>query len=161
MQKLTVVTASATTVMTRCGVVLSEDIEKRFWAKVQVGQTSECWLWSGPCTPQGYGRYWAGKNKVYPHRLAYELLVGPIPEGLTIDHLCRNPRCVNPAHLEPVTPRENTLRGYGLAALHAAKTHCLRGHPFDEENTRVYRGGRHCRKCCALRQRARTRHARC
>ncbi len=85
---------------------------------------------------------------VYAHRAAYELYVGPIPEGLTIDHLCRNTLCVNPAHLEAVTMRENILRGTGPSAQAARKTHCLRGHPFDDGNT-LFRatGKRVCRAC--------------
>jgi hypothetical protein len=83
------------------------------------------------------------------HRVAYELLVGPIPEGLELDHLCRNTRCVNPEHLEPVTGRENLMRAVSSwAAKNAAKTHCPQGHPYDEENTKVKRdGGRACRAC--------------
>lgn len=81
------------------------------------------------------------------HRFAYEFLIGPIPEGLQLDHLCRRPHCVNPDHLEPVTPRENYLRGISPAAVNATKMECRRGHPFDEQNTYVYRGRRHCKAC--------------
>jgi hypothetical protein len=82
------------------------------------------------------------------HRYAYELLVGPIASGLVLDHLCRNPGCVNPKHLEPVTDRENTRRGISSAAENAKKTHCYRGHPFDERNTYVnLKGKRACREC--------------
>jgi hypothetical protein len=83
------------------------------------------------------------------HRYAYEISVGPIPEGLTIDHLCRVRACVNPAHLEAVTQWENTMRApETLGAINAAKTECLRGHPFSDENTYYSRDGRrHCREC--------------
>jgi hypothetical protein len=121
--------------------------EQRFWAKVQ--KTETCWLWTGSKTPNGYPVFWNGKIQEGSHRYAYELLVGPIPAGLHIDHLCRNPGCVNPAHLEPVTQRENTMRSpIAPAALNAAKTHCKRGHPFDDENTYVVmRNGRPIRSC--------------
>ena len=80
------------------------------------------------------------------HRFAYELLIGPIPDGLQIDHLCRVPLCVNVAHLEPVTNRVNTVRGKaGLRQ--RTKTHCPRGHAYDAANTRLYKGGRYCRAC--------------
>lgn len=83
-----------------------------------------CWTWTGTVTPGGYGLFGAsGKNK-YAHRFAYEHHVGPIPEGLEIDHLCGNPSCVNPDHLEPVTPRENTLRSRGVSAKLAQRTVC-------------------------------------
>ncbi|KAB2977369.1 HNH endonuclease [Streptomyces sp. SS1-1] len=85
------------------------------------------------------------------HRVAYQEIVGPIPEGLQLDHLCRVRHCVNPAHLEPVTSRENTLRGENLVAINAAKTHCKRGHLFDAANTYRWRNSRICRECRRLR----------
>ena len=89
------------------------------------------------------------------HRVAYEAAVGPIPEGLQLDHLCRNTLCTNPAHLEPVTCRENLLRGNTLQAANAAKTHCPYGHPYAGENLRVRRLksgglGRSCRECARV-----------
>jgi hypothetical protein len=117
----------------------------RFWEKVKI--TGGCWLWTAR-TRTGYGLFHWERKTVAAHRLAYEMLVAPIPEGLEIDHLCRVRRCVNPAHLEPVTCRENTLRGHTVPAANIAKTHCPQGHPYDEENTYVAkRGDRHCRKC--------------
>lgn len=118
----------------------------RFWRNVE--KTEGCWLWLGWLTEEGgYGRFRYDRGRVVAHRFAYELLVGPIPPGLELDHLCRTRRCVNPAHLEPVTHRENTLRGISPAARHAIKTHCPQAHPYDETNTRWYQGRRYCIAC--------------
>jgi hypothetical protein len=87
------------------------------------------------------------------HRVSYERYVGPIPEGAHLDHLCRNRACVNPEHLEPVSVQTNILRGVSPSAVNAAKTECLRGHPFDDENTYVCPAGkRRCRACKTARQ---------
>ena len=103
--------------------------EQRFWSRVR--KTDLCWLWLGTKTQKGYGRLIVG-YRVWPaHRYAYELLVGTVPAGLQLDHLCRNRACVNPQHLEPVTGKENTLRGFSPAAQNARKLRCKNGHPFD------------------------------
>jgi hypothetical protein len=117
-------------------------------SKIEVDE-SGCWLWTAAATPGGYARINYQKRQKYAHRLAYELLVGPIPDGLTIDHLCRVRNCINPAHLEAVTLRENLLRGNTVAAMHARKTHCPRGHPYAGPDAEVYRyrGQRVCRRC--------------
>ena len=93
-----------------------------------------CLVWTGSLL-RGYGKVSVNGKRVMVHRASYELAIGPIPEGLTLDHLCRTRPCIWPFHLEPTTNRENILRGEGLSAVNARKTHCKRGHPFDEENT--------------------------
>ena len=117
----------------------------RFWNRVL--KTAGCWEWQGNRRISGYGRLQVEGRETQAHRFAYELLIGPIPDGLDIDHLCRNRGCVNPAHMEPVTPTENTLRGVGAAAINARKTHCIRGHPFNLLNTVYRQGFRQCRTC--------------
>ena len=112
---------------------------ERFWEKVV--KTETCWLWTGAkASKYGHGKFMSQRKNTKAHRWAYEALVGPIPVGLTIDHLCRVPACVNPAHLEPVTLAEN-LRRQG-----AAQTHCKNGHPLSGDNVYTH-GGRHCRIC--------------
>ena len=125
-------------------------IEERFWAKVR--KTAGCWVWTGAKISSGYGEMSVKGKPQYAHRLAYELLVGPIPDGLVIDHLCRNTSCVNPAHLEVVTERVNILRGSGATAVHARATHCPQGHPYDEANTYRSKGHRKCRTCALARE---------
>jgi hypothetical protein len=133
-----------------------------FWTKVDVYFNGDgCWRWEGRLSHNGYGRYYQDGRSFAAHRIAYELLVGPIPEGLVLDHLCRVPACVRPDHLEPVTQRENVLRGDTFQARNAAKTHCPKGHPYDEANTKVdKRGRRSCKECHRERNRSRKRRAR-
>jgi hypothetical protein len=121
--------------------------EERFFAKVE--KTDTCWLWTGAKNQDGYGRFRLDGRKVQAHRFAYELLVDPIPEGLELDHTCRVRHCVRPDHLEPVTHRENIVRGVGVGKWNARKTHCKHGHPFDAENTyiNVRLNRRSCRAC--------------
>jgi hypothetical protein len=107
-----------------------------------------CWFWTGNTDKNGYGRISIGAKARRAHRVAYEALVGPVPPGRQLDHLCRVPSCINPDHLEPVSPRENVMRGLTPAAANASKTHCPKGHPYDEENTyRRSDGSRGCREC--------------
>lgn len=115
--------------------------------KIEVNDDG-CWLFTSAVNPNGYG-YFSIKGRYYlAHRVVYEWRVGPIPQGKQIDHLCRVRRCVNPDHLEPVTCKENTHRGDGPAGRNARKTHCKRGHPFNEANTHLrLAGGRSCRAC--------------
>lgn len=109
---------------------------------------SGCIDWLGSTIPAGYGRFWSGAGVVYAHRWSYEHHLGKIPDGMQIDHLCRNTSCVNPDHLEPVTQHINLLRGHGWAGEHARKTHCPAGHPYAGANLYLSRSGeRHCRAC--------------
>lgn len=124
----------------------------RFWVKVK--KTKGCWLWLGKTTSwNGYGAFWLGGGRTgLAHRFSYELLVGEIPPKLQVDHLCRNRSCVNPKHMELVSIKENVLRGMGLSAINLRKTHCIRGHPFEGKNLRVYKKTRVCRNCKSIRQ---------
>lgn len=131
------------------GIYPRRPLQERFWSKVNKIGDDECWLWLGAKNWLGYGRF--GKESYKAHRLAYELLVEPIPEGLELDHLCRNPSCVNPKHLEIVSHRVNLLRGNTIPAYKARLVACKRGHPFDMFNTRFKRNGtRQCRACDLL-----------
>lgn len=127
---------------------------ERFWQKVDRRGPDECWPWTGAKNPSGHGRFWLDpiRRNTPSHRYSYEELVGPIPEGLHLDHLCQNPGCVNPAHCEPVSLWENLRRSPNqVAVLNSMKTHCHRGHEFTEDNT--YRFGNHraCKMCSHLR----------
>jgi len=107
-----------------------------FWSRVQ--RAEGCWLWLGFLDKWGYGRF----GRILAHRIAFSALVGPIPEGLELDHLCGERQCVNPAHLEPVTHEENMRRRS------ATQTHCKNGHEYSAENTYLRPNGRRdCRAC--------------
>jgi hypothetical protein len=123
-------------------------IEDRFWSNVEVGHPAGCWWWAGRVGTNGYGVFALGPRvlgRVYAHRFAYETLVGIIPPGRQPDHLCRNRLCVNPDHLEVVTPGENTRRGGP-----ARRTHCKRGHLLAGGNLYIGNGRRSCRKYRAM-----------
>lgn len=118
---------------TRYGPV---DYTKRIFSRFKKSETG-CWEWQYSKSHDGYGLFGMNGLQRYAHRVVYELLVGKIPDGLTLDHLCRNRCCVNPAHLEPVTLLENMSRGESFCAKNKRKTHCLRGHPLFGDNLRL------------------------
>jgi hypothetical protein len=141
-------------------------IADRFWAKVD--KSGDCWEWTAGKNQYGYGTFGADNVRWLAHRWAYTHLVAPIPEGMQVDHLCRNRACVNPAHMELVTSGENTRRG--LAGQHVRewaeqRTHCPHGHAYDEANTRWVNEGpknkprRQCRECDRIRSIAKRKRA--
>jgi hypothetical protein len=141
-------------------------VRDRFFAKVE--KTSSCWIWTSAINTSGYGHFYLDGRAAEAHRVAYTLLVGPIPDGFTLDHLCHHPdrcaggkscphrRCVNPDHLEPVTRDVNTLRGGSFSAVYARRTHCQAGHPFTKENIYALRKDkrRRCKICVRNRAKA-------
>ena len=124
---------------------LAKDARRRaignFWPKVNKAGPGDCWIWTASKDRLGYGKF--GRPSVLAYRFSYELHRGKIPSGLELDHLCRNPSCVNPEHLEAVTHRVNMLRGIGPSAVNARKTHCKQGHPL----VLNYGSRRYCGKC--------------
>lgn len=132
--------------------------EERFWSKVRITET--CWLWTAAKCQNGYGNFVVKASRptrnIGAHRFSYSFFNGKIPEGLELDHTCKNPACVNPRHLDPVTHKENLLRGATtLPSINAKKTECYRGHPLSGLNlsTVIQRGKavRKCRECCKIR----------
>lgn len=139
---------------------LCSPVEERFWAKVnkdgpvpgRCPELGRCWVWMGAKGggPPPYGHFGLGPRRLGTmpaHRVAYELVVGRVPDGLVLDHQCRNRLCVNPDHLRPVTNRINVLIGEGASAINLQKTHCRKGHPLSGDNLKIEKLGRRCRQC--------------
>lgn len=124
------------------------DLPERIQRKIVVDPGTACWWCTGTPTPYGYARFYVdGIASAYAHRVVYELLVGRVPRGLVLDHLCRNKLCVNPSHLEAVTQGENVRRGDATIR----RTHCHRGHEYTTENVKALPdGGRRCRECVRI-----------
>lgn len=142
----------------RSGATAGPEIAARFWRHVEKG--ADCWFWKGNTVKGGYGQFGIDADtKVMAHRFAWELCNGPIPEGLTLDHLCLNTPCVRPDHMEPVSLRVNILRGNGWAARNARRSSCIHGHPLSHANIYVDHAAdgthRRCRECQRRKDRAR------
>lgn len=126
---------------------LDSRLSAKVWQRAIPEPNSGCWLWIGSIHSNGYGRVYGDGRHWNAHRFVYTKLVGVIPNELQLDHLCRNTLCVNPAHLEPVTARVNTMRSQAITAKNAQATHCKRGHELTGNNVITTKLGRNCRTC--------------
>lgn len=131
----------------RHAIAVPAEHQHRFWSRVVRGAKRGCWLWTGRVDDFGYGHFKVKGRNLKAHRVAWVIERGAIPDDVTVDHICRQPSCVNPAHLALVSNKENILRGASPTALNAKKTHCIRGHELAGANIRVYRGRRQCLAC--------------
>ena len=131
--------------------------EAFFKKHVEVDEATGCWNWTGALARGGYGAFEGDRGTTKSHRWAYAHYIGPIPDGLVIDHLCRNRKCCNPQHLEAVTQKENVKRGNSGKYQRNRKTHCKRGHELTVENTYTQQSGRTCRTCLKAREKKRVR----
>lgn len=122
------------------------DSQGAFWGRVSGESAEGCWTWLGSTTGDGYGRFRFEGKRWLTHRLSWTWLIGELPGGLTLDHLCRNRACVNPWHLEPVPHAINVLRGESPTAINARKTHCPKGHPYEGANV-IWQGSKNSRQC--------------
>jgi len=121
---------------------------ERFADKIELGsEVDSCWEWIACKDIDGYGRFAVNGKSKLSHKFSYELYKGKTPEGLELDHLCRNRSCVNPEHLEAVTSKINLLRGNTIASKNKLKTRCIHGHEYNEENTGRQKSGRYCKEC--------------
>lgn len=128
---------------------MKRTLEQRLFSKRHIDDNG-CWNWIGSLCNKGYAQIQVNLQILMVHRASYELFIGPISGGMTLDHLCKNKRCFNPTHLEQVTNRENILRGNNRAAQQARQTHCKNGHKFNSENTRLWKNHRSCKICSAI-----------
>lgn len=130
-----------------------DNVYKRFNESFVIDSVNSCWIWkSDKGDPRGYRRFNFDGKHALAHRFSYEMYIGTIPQNMTLDHLCNNPRCVNPLHLEPVTLIENVSRGKNEIMKNKFKTHCTRGHPYSGSNLYIKPNGeRDCKTCNCIR----------
>lgn len=126
-----------------------EELKSRLLDKSMPEPNTGCWFWMGDTVKGGYGRTTIGRVKVLSHRASYECFVNKIPKGLTVDHKCNQPNCINPQHLEAITQYDNTMKGKSFSTINAQKTHCPKGHEYNQENTFYYKinARRDCKIC--------------
>lgn len=130
-------------------IPLTDREVQQYWQRLDTADTDACWPWKGGLDRGGYGRFQTGRKFFAAHRVAFGLSKGPIEPGLVLDHLCHNRACCNPAHLEQVTSRENTMRGQATCSEPMRSGRCQRGHALTESNIYRYSSGNRACKTCA------------